>query len=161
MNGMQVTLIGNVTAEPEVTFTAAGKSRIAFSVAVERNWRDQAGEWQKHTSFADVIAWGEVAEQTGNLIEKGMRVIVAGRFEQRSWLDEATGKNRYRWEVTADEVAVSTKAIESVVRRRRDDNTNTNGNGNGNARASSAPRPAARPAARNGGPFDSDEQMWG
>lgn len=86
-----------------------------FSVACERRWM-QDKEWQSETSFFNVVAWRDKAEMVEKLLEKGMRVSVDGRLDQRSYEDK-DGNNRSAVEVTADEIAIGLWSLESVVRR--------------------------------------------
>lgn len=117
MNPAPVVIIGNVTADPELTFTTNGQARLSFSVASNYVWYDQAGEKQEKVSFFNITAWRYTAENAAKTLEKGIGVIVTGRLEQRSWDDKETGQKRSTVEVIADEVAINTRAIEAVTRR--------------------------------------------
>jgi single-strand DNA-binding protein len=116
MNPAPVVIIGNVTAEPELTYTTSNQARLSFSVASNYVWYDQAGEKQEKVSFFNVTAWRYTAENAAKTLEKGIGVIVTGRLEQRTWEDKE-GNKRSTVEVIADEVAINTKAIEAVTRR--------------------------------------------
>jgi single-strand DNA-binding protein len=94
MNPAPVVIIGNVTADPELTFTASGQARLAFSVASNYVWYDQAGEKQEKVSFFNITAWRYTAENASKTLEKGIGVIVTGRLEQRTWDDKETGQKR-------------------------------------------------------------------
>jgi len=61
-NGVTITVVGNITREPELRFTPTGQATARFGVAANRRWRDNTGEWQEQTSFFDVICWRELAE---------------------------------------------------------------------------------------------------
>ena len=135
MSASPTTIVGNVTANPELKFLGNGTPKSEFSVAVSHYWTDAAGEKQEKTSFFDVIAWRYLAEDVARVLEKGVRVVVTGRLEQRSWDDEKTGSKRSKVELVADEVAVASKSIESFERR--------SGKGNG---AESAPKSDKRAA---------------
>lgn len=113
MSASEVTLIGNATADPELTFTTGGAAKAAFSLAVNYNWTDQSGERQEKTSFFNVIAWRQLAEDIANAVVKGKRVVVKGRLEQRSYEDKE-GKNRSVVELVAEEVGVSVRGIENI-----------------------------------------------
>ena len=138
MSASPTTIVGNVTADPELKFLNNGTPKTEFSVAVSHYWTDASGEKQEKTSFFDVIAWRYLAEDVARVLAKGVRVVVTGRLEQRSWDDEKTGGKRSKVELIADEVAVASKSIESFERLRREEN----GNGGG-AKATARPRPAA------------------
>ncbi|MFN8016345.1 MAG: single-stranded DNA-binding protein [Acidimicrobiia bacterium] len=101
-----ITLVGNVTREPELRFTPTGQANTRFGIAVNRRWQDRGGEWQEAVSFFDVVAWREMAENIGQSLQKGSRVIVTGRLEQRSY-ETKEGQKRSVVEVIADEVGPS------------------------------------------------------
>lgn len=113
MSASEITLIGNVTNDPELTFTTGGAAKVAFSLAVNYSWTDQSGEKQEKASFFNVIAWRQLAEDAANVVAKGKRVVVKGRLEQRSYEDKE-GKNRSVVEVVAEDIALSVRALESV-----------------------------------------------
>ncbi len=104
--GNSITIIGNVTREPELRFTPSGQANTRFGVAVNRRWQDRGGEWQEAVSFFDVVAWREMAENIGQSVQKGSRVIVTGRLEQRSY-ETKEGQKRSIVEIIADEVGPS------------------------------------------------------
>jgi len=116
MNLAPITIIGNLTNEPELTFTTSGQSRLAFSVAVNHVWYDQNQEKQEKPSYFNVVAWRYLADNSARTLEKGIGVIVVGRLEQRSYEDKE-GNKRSVVEIIAEEIGVSTKSIEGVTRR--------------------------------------------
>jgi len=118
MNPTPTVLIGNVTAEPELTFTTSGQARLSFSLACNYVWYDQAGEKQEKVSYFNVVAWRYVAENAAKTLEKGIGAIVIGRLEQRSY-DDKEGNKRSVVELIADEIGINTRAIETVSRRQR------------------------------------------
>lgn len=118
MSSSPVTIVGNLTRDPELKFLGEGSGKLEFSVAANHNWRDQSGEWQQKTSYFDCIAWRKTAEDAARVLEKGLGVVVVGRLEQRSWDDEASGQKRSKVEVVVDEIAVLTRSIETFERRR-------------------------------------------
>ena len=93
MSNADVTIKGNVTADPEVKFSNNGNARLLFSVASNRNFQVN-GEWQKETSFFNVVAWRKTAEDAAAILEKGLPVIITGRLEQRTWDDKDSGQKR-------------------------------------------------------------------
>tara|TARA_B100000902_G_C27319365_1_gene923337 strand:+ start:2546 stop:2980 length:435 start_codon:yes stop_codon:yes gene_type:complete len=125
MSNADVVIKGNVTADPELKFSSNGNARLVFSVASNRNFQVN-GEWQKETSFFNVVAWRKTAEDAAGVIEKGLPVIVTGRLEQRSWEDKETGAKRSTVEVVADAVAVNVYAIEDLTRRQYDGSGSSN-----------------------------------
>lgn len=119
-NGNTVTLVGNITHDPELRFTNTGQATASFGLAVNRRWQNrQTQEWEEAVSFFDVVCWGGLAENVAQSLTKGTRVVVAGRLDQRSWETDA-GEKRSKVEVVADEVAPSlrwaTAAITKVER---------------------------------------------
>lgn len=111
-----VTIVGNVTRAPELTFTSGGKPKAEFSVAVNRRYQVN-NEWQEQTSFFNVVAWGLSAENAAITLDKGTRVIVSGRLEQRTWEDKNTGQNRSAVEIVADDFGPSLKWATAIVER--------------------------------------------
>lgn len=116
MNLAPITIVGNLTSDPEITFTASGQARLAFSVATNHVWYDQNQEKQEKPSYFNVVAWRYLADNSSRTLEKGIGVIVYGRLEQRSY-DDKDGNKRSIVEVVAEEIGIATKSLESVVRR--------------------------------------------
>ena len=85
-NGNNITIVGNVTRDPEIRYTAERRRpKATFGVAVSRRWQNrQTQEWEEHTCFFNVVCWREMAENVAESLAKGTRVIVTGRLEQRS-----------------------------------------------------------------------------
>jgi single-strand DNA-binding protein len=140
MNLAPVTIIGNLTADPELTFTTTGQAKLSFSVANTHIWYDAAGEKQEKTSYFNVTAWRYLAENSARTLEKGIGVVVYGRLEQRSYEDKE-GNKRSIVELVAEEVAISTKSLETIERRQRSE-----GSEGGAPRGGSAQPRRARPS---------------
>lgn len=119
-NGNTVTLVGNVTRDPELRFTPSGQATTTFGLAVNRRWQNrQTQEWEEATSFFDIVCWRELAENASESIKRGARVIVSGRLDQRSW-ETSEGEKRSKVEVTADEIGPSLRwATASVTKNER------------------------------------------
>jgi single-strand DNA-binding protein len=96
-------LVGNLTDDPELRFTASGTAVVKFSVAVNRQRKDQqTGKWEDAgTDFHRVTAWQYLAENVAATLQKGMRVVVIGDLRQDHWKDEKSGENRSAWSVHA------------------------------------------------------------
>jgi single-strand DNA-binding protein len=106
-NGNSVTLVGNVTRDPELRFTPSGQAVATFGLAVNRVWNDkQSNERKEAVSFFDIVCWAAMAENAGESLSKGSRVLVTGRLEQRSW-DTQDGEKRSKIEVVAEEIGPS------------------------------------------------------
>jgi len=112
-----VTLVGNATRDPELRFTPTGQAQARLGVAVNRRWQNrQTQEWEEATSFFDVVCWRELAEHAAESITRGMRVIVVGRVEQRSW-ETPDGERRSKVEIVADEIGPSLRWATATVAR--------------------------------------------
>lgn len=119
-NGNTVTIVGNVTRDPELRFTPSGQATLSFGVAVNRRWQNrQTQDWEEATSYFDVVCWREMAENVSESLFKGARVIVMGRLEQRSW-ESQEGERRSKVEVVAEEVGPSLRwATAQVTKNER------------------------------------------
>jgi single-strand DNA-binding protein len=124
MNGTPVTLVGNVTDEPELRFTPGGAAVCKFSVAVNRRTYDrQTNEWKDAgTDFHRITAWRQLAENIAASLAKGSRVVVVGDLRQSSWVDEKTKEKRSGWDVQAEAVGAElTWATATTTRTKRQD----------------------------------------
>ncbi len=151
-NGNSVTLVGNLTRDPELRYTPAGAATCQFGLAVNRRWQDrQSGEWQEATSFFDVVCWREMAENVSESLSRGARVVVTGRLEQRSW-ESQEGERRSKIEVVADDIGPSLRwATATITKNERRSPSDASGGG-----FSSRPAPApSQPASV--GAFGDDE----
>lgn len=108
-----VTLVGNLTRDPELRFTPSGQAVASFGLAVNRRYQVN-GEWTEQVSFIDVTAWGSLAENVAESSGKGSRLVVVGRIEQQSW-ETPEGEKRYKVQIVADEVAPSLRWASAVV----------------------------------------------
>ncbi|HET8991581.1 MAG TPA: single-stranded DNA-binding protein [Candidatus Saccharimonadales bacterium] len=98
----QVTLMGNLTRDPELRQTPNGQNVTSFSLALNRSYRDSSGEWQEATDYIDIVCWGPLAERVAQYLSKGRRCLVQGRLQSRSW--EQEGQKRSKVEVLASDV---------------------------------------------------------
>ena len=116
----QIMIVGNLTRDPEIRYTSSGQANARLGIAVSRRWQNrQTNEWEERTSFFNVVAWGDMAENISDTLGKGNRVIVNGRLEQRSW-ETDQGEKRSVVEVVADEIGPSLRwATASVTRSER------------------------------------------
>lgn len=110
-----VTLIGNVTRDPELRFMPTGAALASFGVAVNRRWK-KGDDWEEEVHFFDVTAWRDLAEHIAESVVKGTRVVVVGRLQQRRW-ETDSGESRSKVEVVAVEVAPSLRWATAVVSR--------------------------------------------
>ena len=98
----QVTLMGNLTRDPELRVTPSGQNVCSFSLALNRSYKGADGNWQEATDYVDVVTWGNLAERVNQYVTKGRPVLVSGRLQSSSW--EQDGKKRTKVEVVANEV---------------------------------------------------------
>ncbi len=106
-------IIGNLGRDPEMRYTPSGQAVTQFTVATNRNYRDQNQEWQKETEWFRVVVWGQQAERAAENLRKGNKVYIEGRIQTRQWEDQ-TGQKRYTTELVANQVT-------SLERRERGD----------------------------------------
>lgn len=144
----QVTIVGNLTRDPELRFTPAGAPVTTFGVAVNRRWQNRdSQQWEESTSFFNVTCWRDLAQNVSESLEKGSRVLVSGRLDQRSW-ETQDGERRSVVEIVADEVGPSLRWATAQIHRneRRDASGNgwsSGGGGGGGGRAVTNEAPPA------------------
>lgn len=97
----QVTLMGNLTRDPELRQTPTGQSVASFSLALNRSYK-QDDEWKEATDYIDIVAWGKLGEQISEHLKVGSKALVSGRLQSRSW--EQDGVKRNKVEVLALDV---------------------------------------------------------
>lgn len=161
-----VSLVGNVTRDPELRFTPSGQATTSFGLAVNRRWQNkQTQEWEEAVSFFDVVVWREMAENVAESLTKGSRAFVMGRLEQRTWDDKETGNPRTKIEVIADEVGPSLRwATADVTRNERKDGGSggskggDSGGGGGNRGGTGSGGGGRRPAPKQ--EYDPDEEPF-
>src|SRR5215213_4725636 len=110
-----VTLVGNLTRDPELRFTAGGKGVASFGLAVNRRYQVN-GEWQEKVSFFNVVAWDTLGENAAASLTKGTRIIVNGRLEQRDY-ETREGEKRNVVEIVADEIGPSLRWARAEIER--------------------------------------------
>ena len=97
----KVFLIGRLTRDPELRYTGNNTAVASFSLAVQRNFTNQAGE--READFFNISVWRKQAENVKNYLSQGSQVAIEGRLQTRSY-DDANGQKRYVTEVVADNV---------------------------------------------------------
>ena len=98
----QVTLMGNLTRDPELRTTPNGQSVCSFSLALNRSYKGADGNWQEVTDYVDIVAWGPLGERVAQYLTKGRPALVSGRLQSSSW--EKDGQKRTKVEVVANDV---------------------------------------------------------
>lgn len=114
----QITLVGNLTADPELRFTPSGAAVANFTVAsTPRTFDRQANEWRDGDSmFINCSVWRQYAENVSESLTKGMRVIVQGRLKSRSY-ETREGEKRTVFEIDVDEVGPALRHATAKVTR--------------------------------------------
>lgn len=100
-----VTLLGNVTNEPELKTLAGGQIVCSFGLATNRVWKDLKGERQSQAEFHNLVVWGKLGEFCGKYVKKGKPVYVEGHLKTGSWENDA-GVKLHRTEVVVDNLVL-------------------------------------------------------
>ena len=113
-----VSVAGNLVADPELRYTKGGAAISSLRIAVNRRW-SKDGEWEEETSFFDVTTWAQIAENCAESLTKGMRVVVNGRLEEQRWEDKETKEPRRKVVIVADEVTPSLRWATAEVTKQQ------------------------------------------
>ena len=142
-----VTVVGNVTRDPELRFTQGGMAVANFGVA----WNKKKQDGEEEVSFFDVSCFRQLAENVAESITKGTRVVIYGTLQQRSW-ENQEGERRSKVEIIADDIAPSLKWAAAEVRKNeyRGDGGNRSQGDGGSGRAVGNEPPA----------YDMDEEPF-
>jgi single-strand DNA-binding protein len=151
-----ITIVGNLTRDPELRFTPGGAAVANFGVAWNMKGRDGA---EDKVSYFDVTCWRQLAENVSDSLTKGSRVVVYGRLDQRSW-ENQEGERRSKVEIVADDVAPSLKwaTVELTRNEYRGDGAGQ-GQGGGAQKRETPSAPAA-PAAAPAPQYDMNEEPF-
>lgn len=115
-----ITFVGNLTEDPDLRYTSAGVPVVNFRVASNRRWQSRDGQQQEETTFMGVSAWRDLADNAGQSLHKGDRVVVIGRVKVRSY-ENQQGQTVWVTEIEADEIAPSLRWAQATpVRAQRD-----------------------------------------
>lgn len=127
----EITVIGNLTADPELRFTPSGSAVANFQIAsTPRTLDRQSNEWKDgETLFLRASIWREAAENVAESLQKGMRVIVQGRLKSRSY-DTKEGEKRTVMELEVDEIGPSLRYANAKVNRTQRSNQGGQQQGN-------------------------------
>ncbi|MGW5634829.1 single-stranded DNA-binding protein [Streptomyces sp. NPDC003832] len=115
-----ITIIGNLTADPELKFTASGQALAKFTVAsTPRTFDREANQWKDGTStFFRCAAWRALAEHVADSLGKGSRVVLSGRIRQHDW-QTPEGENRSMLAVEVDEIGASMRFTTVTINAKR------------------------------------------
>jgi single-strand DNA-binding protein len=134
-----ITFIGNLTEDPELRFTQGGAPVASFRVASNRRFTDRSGNQQEETTFLNVNAWRDLAENAAESLGKGDRVIVIGRVRVRNY-ENREKQTVWVTEIEADEIAPSLRWARAEVARVSGGGSG-GGGGGGTSSGSSTPPP--------------------
>lgn len=152
-----ITVVGNLTADPELRFTPSGAAVANFTVAsTPRTFDRQAGEWKDGEAlFLRCNIWRQAAENVAETLTRGMRVIVQGRLRQRSF-ETKEGEKRTVVELEADEVGPALRYATAKVNKVSRGGAGGSGGGSGGGGSAPADDPwgSAPPAGSTGGSSD-------
>ena len=146
-----VTLVGNITREPELRFTGGGKGVASFGLAVNRRFQVN-GEWQEKVSFFNVVAWDTLGENAAASLHKGTRIIVNGRLEQRDY-ETREGEKRTVVEIVADEIGPSLRWARAEIERISRDSAGSSAGGSSSSSGPSGGGRAPDPVYGDEEPF--------
>lgn len=137
-----ITVIGNLTSDPELRFTPSGSAVANFTIAsTPRTFDRQSNEWKDgETLFLRASVWREAAENVAESLTKGTRVIVSGRLKSRSY-ETKDGEKRTVIELEVDEIGPSLRYANAKVNRTQRNNNQGAGNGGGFGNQNSSGRP--------------------
>ncbi|OGD81484.1 hypothetical protein A2572_02540 [Candidatus Collierbacteria bacterium RIFOXYD1_FULL_40_9] len=99
----RVTLIGNLTRDPELKYTPTGSAVCTFGMATNREWTDSSGQKQEGAEFHRIVAWGKLGEICSQLLQKGRKVFVEGRLQTRQWKTQ-DGSDKQVTEIVIEEM---------------------------------------------------------
>ena len=98
-------LLGNLTRDPVLRYTANGKPVCDFAIATNRSWTNDKGERQEQSEFHNIVAWGKLAEIASQYLTKGRKLYVEGRLQTRNY-ETADGQKRTRTEIVIDDMVM-------------------------------------------------------
>ena len=122
----RVILAGNLTRDPQLSYTPSNTAVCEFGMAMNRKWRDRDGNQKDEVCFVDLSAYGRTAETINQYMKKGSPILVEGRLRYRQWTNKE-GQNRSKLDVHVDSFSFL-------------------GGGGGGGAGAGGSRPAARPA---------------
>ncbi|WP_394391343.1 single-stranded DNA-binding protein [Shewanella woodyi] len=100
----KVILVGNLGKDPEVRYMPNGNAVANFTVATSESWKDQQGQPQERTEWHNIVMYRRLAEVAGEYLKKGSKVYIEGKLQTSKWQDQATGQDRYKTEINANEM---------------------------------------------------------
>lgn len=107
----RVTLIGNLTRDPELRYTPGGMAVASFGIATNRVWVTKQGERKEDAQFHRIVAWNKLAELCSQLLSKGRRVYVEGRIQYREFTDAENNKKQISEIIIDDMIILDNKGV--------------------------------------------------
>lgn len=121
----KVMLIGNLGADPEIRYTAAGAPVANVSVATAESWRDKdSGELREKTEWHRVVFFGKLAETVEKYVAKGSQLYIEGKIQTRKWQDKE-GNDKYTTEVIGSEMRMLGRRGENMASSANNESTST------------------------------------
>jgi len=105
----RVSLIGNLTRDPELRYTPQGTAVCTFGVATNRQWKTDAGEKKEDAEFHRIVAWNKLAEICAQFLKKGRKTFVEGRLQTRSWTGDDNVKRTQTENVASDMILLDSR----------------------------------------------------
>ncbi|MEE8666895.1 MAG: single-stranded DNA-binding protein [Bifidobacterium mongoliense] len=160
-NETTLTIIGNLTADPEVRTIGTGNTVANFTIAsTPRTYNRETSEWEDGQAlFMRCAAWRDLARNVADSLAKGMRVIASGHISQRSYQAQ-DGSNRTVIEMTVDEIGPSLRYASAQVKR-ANKSTGFNGQQGDRRPAQTGGYSASRPMTRPKDPAPAPADPWG
>lgn len=103
-NFNKVILAGNLTRDPVLSYTPRGTAVAKFGLAINRNWKNEAGEKMEEVTFVDIDMFGRTAENVAQYCKKGAPVLVEGRLKLDFWEDKQTSQKRSKLGVVGETI---------------------------------------------------------
>src|SRR2546422_4759768 len=98
----RVILAGNLTRDPELRYTSKGLAISKIGLAINRTWKNEAGETKEEVTFVDIDAFGRQAETIAQYLKKGGGMLIEGRLRLDQWDDKQTGQKRSKLGVVVE-----------------------------------------------------------
>lgn len=158
-NVNKVILIGNVTRDPEIKYTAKGSAVTELGMAINRYFTTDGGEKREETTFVDVTLWGRQAEIANEYLKKGRPVFIEGRLQLDTWDDKTSGQKRSKLRVIGENLQLLGGRPGSGGEGGRTDDDAPHSSSDGYARSAPPARPAggSAPARQAPAPVEDDD----
>lgn len=161
-NVNKVILIGNLTRDPEIKFTAKGTAVADISLAINRSFASEGGEKREETTYVDVTLWGRTAEIANEYLKKGRPVFIEGRLQLDTWEDKTSGQKRSKLHVVGENLQFLGGRQGNEGGGSDDEGSSSSGGysrGGGGQQRSQGGGQSAPPASRPAPPADEDDDI--